>query len=153
MPDSATSAGVSAQRCATDLLEVLPQVMRALRNSMRGQLQEGLSVPQFRCLNFIDHNPGASIGEVAAFLGVTMATASAMVDRLTRAGYATAGVSAHDRRRATLQLSSAGRELLTRMRQGARRELATALQPLSDGERRSVAQALNALRRVFGDSR
>lgn len=149
MSDSATPA----QTCAAELLEVLPQVMGALRDGMRGQLNEGLSVPQFRCLNFIDRHPGASIGEVAAFLGVTMATASAMVDRLARAGYATAGVSAQDRRRATLQLSSSGRSLLARLRQGARRDLAATLQPLSAGELRSVGQAMTALRRVFGGAR
>ena len=141
-----------AEACAAELLEVMPGVMNAVRTGMRGQLQAGLSVPQFRCLNYIEINPGASVGEVATFLGVTMATASAMVDRLARAGYALPGVSAQDRRRAELSVSKAGTALLAQIRQGARQDLAAALDGRSATELQSVIDALAVLRCVFGTS-
>jgi DNA-binding MarR family transcriptional regulator len=138
-----------AKACAAQVLEVLPGVMNAVRMGMRRQLQGALSVPQFRCMNFIDLNPGVSVGEVATFLGVTMATASAMVDRLARAGYATTGVSAQDRRRAVLTLSKPGKALLAQIRQGARRDLAAALGSRSADELQHVSDALAVLRNVF----
>lgn len=147
--DSGPADEVSADACAAQVLEVMPSVMSALRSGMRGQLSGGLSVPQFRCLNFIDQHPGASVGEVAAFLGVTMATASAMVDRLARAGLALPGVSAQDRRRAVLNVSGQGRALLARMRRGARREIASALAGRKPQELRAVVDAMAVLRGVF----
>lgn len=145
----ATAGGVSAEACAAEVLEVMPSVMGAVRACMRDQLHGGLSVPQFRCLNFIDRHPGTSVGEVAAFLGVTMATASAMVDRLARAGLAMPGVSAQDRRRAVLNVSAEGRALLARMRRGAQRELASAFARRAPAELRAVVEAMAVLRGVF----
>ena len=147
-----SALAAQAAACAAEVLEVLPGVMNAVRRGMRQQLQGALSVPQFRCMNFIDLNPGASVGEVAAFLGVTMATASAMVDRLARAGYATTGVSAQDRRRAVLKLSKPGKALLAQIRQGARRDWAVALGGRSPAELQRVSDALVVLRDVFGAS-
>lgn len=142
-----SAASVRAEACAVEVLEILPRVMNAVRIGMRRQLQGALSVPQFRCMNFIDLNPGASVGE-AAFLGVTMATASAMVDRLARAGRATPGVSERDRRRAALRLRS-GKALLVKIRQGAWRDLAAALGRHSAKELQRVSDALAVLRSVF----
>ena len=145
-----SEASAQAETCAAEVLEVLPGVMNAVRMGMRGQLQAGLSVPQFRCLNFIEINPGTSIGEVATFLGVTMATASAMVDRLARAGYALPGVSAQDRRRSVLPLRKSGKALLAQIRQGARRDLALALGGRTPAEIQIVIDGLAVLRSVFG---
>lgn len=146
-----SAAPVRAEACAVEVLEILPRVMIAVRIGMRRQLQGALSVPQFRCMNFIDLNPGASVGE-AAFLGVTMATASAMVDRLARAGRATPGVSERDRRRAALRLSRSGKALLVKILRGAWRDLAAALGRHSAKELQRVSDALAVLRSVFAAS-
>lgn len=145
-----TRSAADAQACAAEVLEVLPAVMNALRLGVRGQLGDGLSVPQFRCLNFVDGNAGASISEVAAFLGVSVATASALVDRLVRGGYVLARTAAEDRRRSRLHLSAAGRALLRRMRRGAERELAAALAARSGAELDALMSGLGVLRTTFG---
>jgi DNA-binding MarR family transcriptional regulator len=85
--------------CAQAVLEVMPAVMDAMRGAMRLQVGEPLTVPQFRCLNFIAQRPGSSVSAVAAFLGVTLPTASVMVDRLVRAGAVAPRTAAADRRR------------------------------------------------------
>jgi DNA-binding MarR family transcriptional regulator len=149
---SATAASVEAQAaaCAAEVLEVLPAVMNALRSGMRNHIGEGLSVPQFRCLNFVEATPGASITEAATFLGVSLATASAMVDRLVRAGYVLASTSAEDRRRSRLHISASGRSLLRRMRRGAQRELASALGTRSAAELSDLMDGFAVLRATFG---
>ena len=138
-----------SRACADDVLDVLPDAMDAIRLGMRSQLDSRLSVPQFRCLNFIDHHPAGSVGGVAAFLGVTMPTASAMVDRLVKAGHVLAANSAADRRRATLHISKSGKILLEQVRTETRLELASrlALRPAED--LRAISDGLAALRRAL----
>ncbi len=138
-----------SRACADDVLDVLPGAMDAIRLGMRSQLNDGLSVPQFRCLNFIDRRPGCSLGEVAAFLGVTMPTASAMVDRLARAGHVQAAQAAEDRRRARLNISDAGKALLEQVRGDARRELAATLAQRPAEDLRAISVGLAALKRAF----
>src|SRR4030095_7700557 len=80
-----TSSGPRAEECAAAVLDTVPAVMDALRAATRQHVGEQMSVPQFRCLHFVSREPRCSISDVAAFLGVTLPTASAMVDRLARA--------------------------------------------------------------------
>ena len=139
----------TASACAAEVLEVLPGVMNAVRMGMRGQLQAGLSVPQFRCLNYVGESPGASVSDVAAFMGVTLATASATSDRLARAGWLVATVAADDRRRLELNITAAGGELLARMRQAARHDLAGKLEGLPHDALQRVRAGLAVLREGF----
>ena len=66
----------------------LPQQHGGNRAAEQAEDADPATVPQFRCLNFIAKAPGGSISAAAAFLGVTMPTASVMVDRLVRSGAA-----------------------------------------------------------------
>lgn len=138
-----------SQGCADVVLDVVPDAMDAIRAGMRSQLDNKLSVPQFRCLNFIDRRCGCSVGEVAAFLGVTMPTASAMVDRLSRAGHVSAASAAEDRRRSRLAISACGKKLLEQVREEARRELATMLAARPAEELRAINAGLVALKRAL----
>jgi len=131
-------------------MDVVPQVMDALRMAMRQHVGEQLSVPQFRCLAFVAREPGVSIGTVANFLGVTMPTASAMVDRLMRAGQMASRTSSADRRRLELELTPAGRALLRRIRRDAQSELAQSLASHGEHDLQKVREGLAVLRNAFG---
>lgn len=135
--------------CAADVLDTVPAVMDALRGAMRAHVGDQLSVPQFRCLNFVAHKPGASIGDVAAFLGVTMPTASAMVDRLVRAGSVWPDTDPQDRRRSRLQVTDAGRAQLRDIRSGAHSDLARTLAARSADELRALQAGIDVLRLAF----
>ena len=138
-----------ALSCAEDVLNVLPDAMDAIRSGMRSQLDNRLSVPQFRCLNYIDRRPGCSVGEAASFLGVTLPTASAMVDRLARAGHVVAASAQDDRRRSLLSISETGKALLEQVRDGARRGLAVTLAGRPAEDLHSISAGLAALKRAF----
>jgi DNA-binding MarR family transcriptional regulator len=141
-----------ALACAGDVIDVMPVVMDAFRAAMRDNIGGGLSVPQFRCLNFVGHNPDASVSDVAAFMGVTLPTASATSDRLSRAGWLVATVAAADRRRLELNITAAGHELLTRMRVAARADLAGKLDGLPAHALRRARAGLAVLRESFLES-
>lgn len=136
-------------RCADAVLDTVPAVMDALRAAMRHHVGEQLSVPQFRCLNFVAHEPGCTIGAVAAFLGVTMPTASAMVNRLVRAGVVRPSTPAQDRRRSHLHITASGRAQLQGIRSGARDELRRAMAALRPAQLRALDAGLDVLRLAF----
>jgi DNA-binding MarR family transcriptional regulator len=147
-PDSASSRA-DVRACATEIFDVVPGVMNVLRSSMRCHIGEGMSTPQFRCLAFIGREPGSSVSGVAAFLGVTLATASAMVDRQVRAGHVQAATSAADRRRSELRITDDGRVLVDRVRAAARRDLGDTLVHASEAELDALLQGLSVLKGLF----
>jgi len=149
MPRSAPSTPLAADDSAAEVLEVIPAIMDALRHAMRRHVGEQLTVPQFRCLNFIALQPGASVSAVASFLGVTLPTASTMVERLVRAGDVEPRTSTEDRRRSQLHLTRAGAAHLAAIRRGARKELAQVLATRSGEELRTLNAGLEVLRTVF----
>jgi DNA-binding MarR family transcriptional regulator len=140
-PDAATAAA--------QVMAVLPGVMDAMRRVMRSQLDGPLTVPQFRGLNFIDHHPGSSVSALAGFLGVTLATASAMADRLVRAGYLQSRGSATDRRRTELQLCASGKAVLDRMRHQTQSDLAGSLQACTPQQLTALVDGLAVLALAF----
>lgn len=144
---------VSPEACAAAVLDVMPAVMDAMRAAMRAQVGdasgETLSVPQFRALNHIGLRPGCSVSAVAAFLGVTLPTASVMVDRLVKAGMVETRTDARDRRRSALHLTEAGAALLSTIEAGALRDFARALAERTPAERQQLQQGLAVLRKTF----
>ena len=149
---SALATGLAppdAASAAAHVMVILPRVMDAMRLAMRSQIDGPLSVPQFRGLNFIDRQPGSSVSALAGFLGVTLATASAMADRLVRAGYLQSQGSATDRRRTELQLSAAGKAVLERMRAQTQADLAHSLQDRSAPELAVLVRGLQVLEAAF----
>ncbi len=137
------------QDCAKAVLDVMPVVMDAMRGAMRLQVGDPLSVPQFRCLNFIARCPGSSVSAVAAFLGVTLPTASVMVDRLVRAGAVAPGTAPTDRRRSALHATAAGQVQVQHIEVGARAEFARALGGCSPAELQTLHAGLVVLQRAF----
>ena len=148
-PGASNGTTNGAAECATEVLAVMPAVMDALRGAMRLHTGDALSVPQFRCLNYIHLQPGASISSVAAFLGVTMPTASAMVDRLVRSGAIAPATAAADRRRIELQTTRQGRTQLRQIRRGAHGEFTRVLSTCSATELKRLNAGLAVLRRAF----
>ncbi len=139
----------TAQECAASLVDVVPLVMRAIRAEMRSRRTENLSVPQFRALAHVDYHPGTSLSEVAEQVGLTLPSASKMVDGLVDRGLMARGDCAADRRRVTLALTERGRLALDSARRGAEAHLAEELDALSPVERTALVLAMSSLRQVF----
>jgi len=80
------------RRCAREVLEAVPVVMRFIRAQMSSHRALDLSVPQFRSLVFIERNGGSSLGEVAENLGLTPPSASALINVLQGRACSRAGI-------------------------------------------------------------
>lgn len=138
------------QAIAAEVLEVIPVVMNAIRMVMRKRVGDHLSVPQFRCLNYISREPGCSIGAIAGFLGVTLPTASAMVDRLVKAGSVVSETASEDRRRTELHPTKSGLAQLEQRRHYAQDELERVLSTCSAQGLKEIQAGLAVLWLTFG---
>jgi DNA-binding MarR family transcriptional regulator len=74
--------------------------------------RSGVTLPQLRVLYFLRRQPGATTGELARRLGITVSTTSGLVIKLVDRGLVARGSLADDRRQAPLRLSEAGAALL-----------------------------------------
>ncbi|MBI5568017.1 MAG: MarR family transcriptional regulator [Chloroflexi bacterium] len=139
----------SAAVCAHEILEVVPQIMRAIRTEMRRHRTADLSVPQFRTLAVIDRNANASLSDVAEHIGLTLPSMSKLIDGLVARKLVTRQTDPTDRRRMTLALTRSGQAALEASRAATRACLAESLAALTDAERATVVKAMEALRPIF----
>ena len=135
--------------CAREVLDTVPMVMGAIRATMRAHRAADLSVPQFRALGFLNRHPGASLGDIADHIGLTLSAISRLVDDLVERGLVLRETSPTDRRYITLALTPEGRLMLETMRQATQVDLMARLASLSDDEQATIVAAMGALRRVF----
>ncbi len=122
--------------------------MRRIRREMRRHSIPGLSVAQFRTLIYLQRHPGTSLSEVAEFLGLTLPSASKLVDRLVMDKSVSRRI-AQDRRRVKLGLTERGQTALDLARLEAREQLSESLKLLSQEELATVSAALRVLGLAF----
>jgi DNA-binding MarR family transcriptional regulator len=131
------------------ILEVVPLVMRTIRQEMRSNRGSEVNVPQFRILNFIRRSPQSSLTDVADHIGLTLPSISKMVDGLVERGWITREECASDRRRITLTLTDTGETMLASSLKRAQEHLSERLRELSNSDRADIAEALLTLQSVF----
>ncbi len=149
---TAPAQDVSVSGCAKAVLDGLPQVMWFIRRHMRQHRTSGLSVPQFRTLVLLDRYPGANVSLVSEQLGATLPTASRLVAGMVRRGLIKRQQSEHDRRQASLVLTSRGESSLEASRQATTGQIEDRLRRLNASERSMVAWTMQTLGQTFRDT-
>ncbi|MCY3017918.1 MAG: MarR family transcriptional regulator [Planctomycetota bacterium] len=142
----------SPEECSQEVLATIPLIMRTIRREVRREHKPDLSVPQFRTLAFLYHEPGASLSQVAEFVGLMLPSMSKIVDGLVERGLVARETCPEDRRRLGLTLTAAGKSLFMVARRAARARLAEILRPLSASDRAGVVNAMRNLREVVAAS-
>jgi len=137
-----------ASECAEQLLEMTPLLMRKIRDEMRRRTMAGLSVPQYRTLNYLMRHQRAPLHALAEHLGLTPPSTSKLVQKLVTDKIVARRV-ATDRRRVCLSLTPSGIAILTAARSETRQQLADGLKSLSREELAALSVALRALGRAF----
>ena len=139
----------SPQEAAKELLDVVPIVMKEIRTEMRSRRTPDLSVPQFRALNFIDVNKGASLSAVANHIGLTLPSASRLIDVLMTRRLLKREDNPADRRRVKLSVTNRGLIILEASRRGTLNHLAKKLGSVTAEERQTIIEALKTIGSVF----
>jgi DNA-binding MarR family transcriptional regulator len=116
---------------------------------MRQSRAPALTVPQFRALVFVSDNQGASLSQVAENVGLTPPSTSTLVNGLVKRRYLSRQTHPVDRRRLTLALTPAGRQMLQAARQTTQAYLARHLAQVTEADRATVVGAMAILRQVF----
>ncbi|MGD0708092.1 MAG: MarR family transcriptional regulator [Anaerolineaceae bacterium] len=99
-----------------DVVELLRELLHAfLMASVPVWLDLPLTLPQLRTVFIIAHNKTSSVMQIAKHLGIGEPTASHLVDKLVQAGLVDRSEDPMDRRRAIVQLSPAGEELIEKL--------------------------------------
>jgi DNA-binding MarR family transcriptional regulator len=143
---------LSPRDCATELLEVVPLMMRVIRSEVRAHSTPELTMPQFRTLAFLGRNEGAMLGDVAAFLTLTLSAASKLVDGLVVADLVARESDPDDRRKIALKLTPTGQKKFAAARQATAEFLADRVAPLSTADRVSIIGAMQILHRIFSEA-
>jgi DNA-binding MarR family transcriptional regulator len=117
--------------------------------AVRGAPDGRLTPPQFRILNYLHQAPGASLSEVAAYLGVRLPTASVMLVKLASEGHVLRSRHPDSRRRMQLVLTEQGTEIVTAVRAALFERLDGGLRRLDESDRAALIQGLSAMQRLL----
>ena len=141
-----SSGRASPEDCADAVLDCLRLTARFLISSARGSTAGyQLTPPQFRVLDYLRSNPGASLSEVADHLGVRQPTASVTVFRLVRDKLVRRATDPSERRRIALNLTDQGSKLIGETRSALRRRLSGMLAEIKPNDLSDLAAGLAVL--------
>jgi MarR family transcriptional regulator for hemolysin len=135
--------------CARELMDTAPKIVQAIRIEMRRGHGTDLSIPQFRTMAFVQHNADASLSDLADHLGLTLPSASKLVDGLVKQKLISRQESVLDRRRLTLVLTPDGESIVHSAREGALANLTKIISHLSKDELVTIHQAMELLSPLF----
>ena len=133
------------EELAVRLMEGIPRLMGYIRSNMRQHRQPDLSLAQFRTLLFCRRHPKASLSALAAHHGLSLATASRMVDNLVRRGLIVRESGLEDRRQIELHLSCQGMKLLTLAEKATLKNIKQHLSDLSPEEIQKIDKGFRLL--------
>lgn len=106
-----------------------------------------LTFTQLRALFVLGRDP-LRVSDVARALGMSLASASALSDRLVRQGLVTRRPDTTDRRSVLLQITPAGTRVLRRIDRAETSHMTRAIRLMSAAERRAFATTLHAFLRI-----
>ncbi len=133
------------------IVETIPRISQMMRADLRRAAPEGLTLPHFRALLFLELRPGASVCAVAEHLGLSVSNVSKLLYALAERGLVTHAASHKDRRRVALSLTESGAAMAQTARRIATERLIRLLseQQVSPGELAGISAAMRSLQRVL----
>lgn len=114
-------------------------------------LQDDLSLPQFRALVVLGTRGSANLTQLAEDVGVHQSTASRLVSRLVEDGLIERRPDPDNRRKVVLSVTAKGRELYRAVHQARREDIARVVARLDPEQRRQARDALVAFAAAAGE--
>lgn len=107
-----------------------------------------LTFPQFRALHVLQGREHVRVSDLGDAMRMSLASASALAERLERLGYVTRERDAEDRRIVILRLSAKGRRLVEEQQRRGLERLGQAVERMTPEERSALATTLRAFLRL-----
>jgi DNA-binding MarR family transcriptional regulator len=137
------------QELSRKFIDVIPRTMRSIRNELRNDVRNELTVAQFRVLGYIGRHEQSSNRELAEHIGVKPPVMSRLVETLVKKGFISRASASEDRRQVILKLSPRGKKRYEASRQAAREKFAVRFATLGRQQRDSLAKGLAVLEEIF----
>lgn len=114
----------------TDLLDLFHQLVRfetELWNAVDARLRDDFDLPLSRLepMQVIARHPSCRVNDIAEELSITIGGTSKLVDRIEAAGYCVRRANPDDGRSSVIELTAAGRRVLTKAAKAFEDELET----------------------------
>jgi DNA-binding MarR family transcriptional regulator len=126
------------------------QLRRTAGRSFDGLDQGGLTESQAELLRLVARQPGISVSEAAADLGLAANTASTLVSKLTAGGLLNREADPADRRVGRLRLTESAQRIADTSRTARRAALTEVLDTLDDTEIDQLTAGLEVLTKMTG---
>lgn len=126
---------------------LMAQVSRLMRRAFDEKARQiGMTRPQWQVISILSVNEGINQGGLAEILEVEPITLGRMIDRLQEAALVERRPDPADRRAWRLHLTDKAQELLEQLRPLANETMEAAQEGLTETERRTLVQAMKAMR-------
>lgn len=147
-----TDAATSGPDPEVEAVMAAARVLVAVSARSVAELEDVVTLPQFRVLVVVASRGPLNLGAVAAGLGVHPSNATRAVERLVGLGLLDRREDPTDRRHLVLELTEAGRHLLDRVMGHRRAAVADILARMPAARRRALVPALRAFAEAGGEA-
>lgn len=157
----ARSARTTGRSSRPSVSSELDQVVTAILTASRvlvgvsarslADVEETVTLTQFRTLVVLDSHGVINLNRLADLLGVNSSTAMRMIDRLLVAELVTRQDNPVNRREVLLDLTDQGHELVQRVSDSRRAEIARIVKAMPADERNELVSALRAFANAAGE--
>lgn len=130
------------------ILDVVPPVMRHIKNEMRYLAKAELTVPQFRVLARLSRSVHTN-RELAEWMGVSPPTMTRMVDVLVKKNLVRRQSQKDNRRQLELTLTEKGHSTFDRLRGAVQQKLMEKISRLPEERKAHLTSGLRVLRETF----
>lgn len=135
----------------TDALVTASRLLVAISARSIAEVDESITVPQFRALVILSSRGPANLATMAGLLDVQPSTIGRMVERLVGAGLIDRHPNPNSRRELVAELTPRGRDVVDTVTQRRRAEIARVVQAMPERERRGLVSALTAFTEAGGE--
>lgn len=135
----------------TDALLTASRLLVAISARSIAQVEESITVPQFRALVLLATRGPSNLASLATQLDVQPSTIGRMVERLVSTGLVDREPHPQSRRELVVSVSQRGRAVVDAVTQRRRQEIADVVAAMPARERRGLVTALTAFSKAGGE--
>jgi DNA-binding MarR family transcriptional regulator len=151
MPTEYLAAQEDSVDLIADALLTASRLLVAISARSIAQVDETITIPQFRTLVILSNQGPMNLGTLAGQLGVQPSATGRMVDRLVGAGLIDRQANPTSRRELLAALTTRGRNVVRRVTAHRRDEIARIVEAMPSPERRGLVRALAAFTAAGGE--
>jgi DNA-binding MarR family transcriptional regulator len=133
---------------ASDLVQLVPDIMKLLREEMRKARNSEISIPQHRIIANVLQGYTTSL-ELAEIQGVSLAAISKLADTLVRLGYIQKQFKSGNKKQIFFEVTSKGKSRYLKSKKAAQSCIAERLSSLGVDEKERLRGGLSILKQVF----